>query len=222
MTASADEREIRDAVVLKLRDMFPSTRIVHELNVAGHGSNRIDVAAINSSSIVAVEIKSKKDTLKRLDKQMQAFKKCCHFVFVAAHEKHFIEWREKYWRDDVPSQLFLNNEAFIGKHHMEKHVWRFPEPLAEQNQWNRFDRNKDLSEQPRAKDMLEMLWADELRAECSQHGISATSRSTRPQMIRDMVWQMTGKEICQAVCRQLRERQFAQADAPIFYTRNAA
>lgn len=222
MTASSDEREIRHAVVLRLRGLFPNARIVHELNVAGQGSNRIDVAAINETSIIAVEIKSKKDTLKRLDQQILAFKRCCHFVFVAAHEKHFVEWRDKHWRDDVPAESFLSNEAFIGHYHMDKHVWRFPQPLVNRRPWNTFNPNDDLMDQPRAKDILEMLWADELRAECSRHNISASAKTTRPQMIRDMAWLMTGKEVCQAVCRQLRGRGFAEADAPIFDVRTAA
>ncbi|MGX1741606.1 hypothetical protein ACWIEX_08630 [Bosea sp. NPDC055353] len=91
---SADEEEIRAAVIVRLRELMPNARLVHELNVAGQGSNRIDVAAIDRQVIVAVEIKSRKDTLKRLGEQWDAFTRCCHYVIVAAHEKHFVEHRE--------------------------------------------------------------------------------------------------------------------------------
>jgi len=67
--SSASEEEIRAAVVGRLRELMPDARIVHELNVAGQGSNRIDVAAIGKQAIVGVEIKSRKDVLKRLDEQ---------------------------------------------------------------------------------------------------------------------------------------------------------
>lgn len=42
MARSSDEQEIRDFVVAKLRQLMPSARIVHELNVSGQGSNRLD------------------------------------------------------------------------------------------------------------------------------------------------------------------------------------
>lgn len=213
--SSADEEEIRIAVVARLRELMPSARIVHELNVAGQGTNRIDVAAIGTQAIVGVEIKSRKDTLKRLGEQWDAFTKCCHFVVVAAHEKHFIEHREPLQRADVPSQLRLNHPAFADSWYRQRHVWRFPCPADGRypvdKHWT-FDPLRDVRRQPKASAMLDMLWADELRAECARHGLSASTRRTRPDMIADMVWMMTGREIVQAVCRQLRERGFARAD----------
>jgi hypothetical protein len=220
MTKSSDELEIRSYVVSRLRTLMPSARIVHELNVAGQGTNRIDVAAVTPIAIVGVEIKSKKDTLKRLDEQLKAFRQCCHFVIVAAHEKHFAEWRSEHWRDDVPSESQLNHPLFFGeRHRFGRHVWRYPVPEPILGQWRTdFDPHKDLLTQPRAAHMLDMLWASELHAECHRHRVSCNSRSTRGDMIRDMVWLMTGKEICHAVCRQLRGRVFAEADPPIFET----
>lgn len=212
---SSAEQEIRDVAVAKLRGMFPSARIVHELNVAGQGSNRIDVAAISGQSIVGVEIKSERDTLKRLDEQWAAFNKCCHFVFVAAHDKHFAEHRSNEWRDDVPSEWHLNHPIFFGKWGMEKHVWRWPSPVESRSGgWGVFNRHRDTQVQPKASDMLFMLWAEELRAESSRHGLPSSARIARPDLIVSMVWHMTGREICEAVCRQLRMRQFAEADAP--------
>lgn len=214
--ASACELQLREYAVERLRKLFPSSRIVHELNVAGTGSNRIDVAAITSQVIVGLEIKSERDTLKRLDEQWSAFNRCCHFVIVAAHDKHFAEYREDGRRDDVPSDWHLNHPLFLGKWAMEKHVWRWPTPVEHRHGgWFRFDHVRDVQDQPKAADMLFMLWAEELRDECSRHRLPSSSRINRPEMVKNMVWLMTGREICEAVCRRLRMRAFAEADAPM-------
>jgi hypothetical protein len=216
VTRSSAETAIRDFVVDRLRALFPSARIIHELNVSGQGSNRIDVAAVTTTAVVGVEIKSERDTLKRLEEQWGAFSRCCHFVLIAAHEKHFAEYRSEGRRDDVPSDIHLNHPIFLGKWNKEKHVWRWPEPVAHRHGgfW-RFDPFKDVLRQTKAEDLLLMLWADELRSECARHGLACSSRITRPDMIREMVWNMTGREIATAVCRQLRARTFAEADSPI-------
>ena len=222
--ASSDEREIRDAVVARLRELVTGARIVHELNVCGTGSNRIDVAAIAPELIVAVEIKSRKDKLDRLDEQWPAFNACCHHVVVAAHEKHFIAHPEinARIRDELPRQLTLNHPLFVTRSFWDHKVWRYPRPekgefgresWAFLTHWHSVRGRR--ADQPRAAAMLEMLWAEELRDECSRHRIDGGARRTRPDMIADMVWMMTGREICQAVCRQLRARHFAEADSPI-------
>lgn len=229
MTRSAEEEAIRIDVVARLRELLPGARIVHELNVAGQGTNRIDVAAITPDIIVGVEIKSKKDTLERLEKQWAAFSKCCHLVIVAAHEKHFTEYRNPAYRDDVPPEIYLNHPLFIAKMSMSDHVWRFPPPVplpsperlgrfsfGHGERWL-FDPWRDIL--PRmplhSVSLLEMLWASELQAECSRHKISVTARSTRLVMIREMALHASGRQVTQAVCRQLRARTFAEADPPI-------
>lgn len=223
--ASSDEREIRDAVATRLRELVPGARVVHELNVCGTGSNRIDVAAIGPELIVAVEVKSKKDKLDRLDEQWPAFNACCHHVVVAAHEKHFVAHPEvnDRIRDELPRELTLNHPLFVTKRFWGHKVWRSPRPEADDllrkdtwmfsTHWDRVRGAKPA--QPRAAAMLNMLWAEELREECARHRLDGGSRRTRPDMIADMVWMMTGREICQAVCRQLRARVFAEADPVI-------
>lgn len=229
MTRSFDEQEIRNAVVSRLRQLMPGARIVHELNVAGQGTNRIDVAAIGTEHIVAVEIKSRKDVLKRLEEQWKAFNEVCHFVIVAAHEKHFADFREKYWSDDHPPERRLNHPLFFDKWAHVFHVWQYPMPPEEARSRYRpdgtswtFERLHHLDKIPRATSMLEMLWAAELQAECRRHLISCSQRSTRGVMVRDLAWNLTGKEITHAVCRQLRQRAFAEADAPIYPDQPAA
>ncbi|MBO3760373.1 hypothetical protein [Ciceribacter sp. L1K22] len=219
MTRSSDEREIRDYVVDRLRRIMPNARIVHELNVAGQGTNRIDVAAITPTAIVGVEIKSKKDTLKRLEEQWAAFSKCCHFVIVAAHEKHFKPYSDRWYGTHEPPLSLLDHPLFFGASGKvkQRHIWPYPEPepTGRLRPWNVFDPLQNTLLQPRAYNMLDMLWADELRRECERHRIDARQRRPRHDMIQDMVWLMTGKEIAHAVCRQLRARRFAEADPPV-------
>lgn len=222
---SSDEREIRDAVAARLRELVPSARIVHELNVCGTGSNRIDVAAVAPELIVAVEIKSRKDKLDRLAEQWPAFNACCHHVVVAAHEKHFVAHPEinAHIRDDLPRELTLNHPLFVKQRFWGHKVWRYPRPekgeFGREPSWmfsTHWDRVRGRrADQPRAAAMLDMLWAEELRYECARHRLDSGSRRTRPDMIADMVWMMTGREICQAVCRQIRARVFAEADPAI-------
>lgn len=226
MGGSAAEREIREAVVMRLRELMPSARIIHELNVAGQGSNRIDVAAVAQHAIVAVEIKSERDKLDRLEEQWRAFGACCHKVIVAAHRKHFKEWRADWWGAETLSVLHLNHPLFYGEKSYWRHdedVWLYPRPARGQpplgSVWT-MPREIGLSDagaptQPRASAMLGMLWASELRTECARHGITFDSRTNMSHLVGTMVWHMTGREICAAVCRQLRSRNFAEADPAI-------
>lgn len=214
-TRSGAETEIREPVVDRLRVLLPGCRIVHEMNVAGQGSRRVDVAAVQKDYLVTVEIKSEKDMLKRLPEQYEAFSKCSHNTIVVAHEKHFVEVEKKWGGTDIVLDCNGFSNAIT-----RDHVWQYPRPEKTDRPWldylwtlSRFSEPREP--EPRAFNFLDMLWRDELHFECNFNRISANTRSTKPQMIRDMIWQMTGKEICHAVCRQLRGREFAEADEPI-------
>ncbi|MBO9724286.1 MAG: hypothetical protein J7530_07925 [Novosphingobium sp.] len=76
--------------------------------------------------------------------------------------------------------------------------------------------------EPHAAWLLEICWREELLTECRRPRIAATGRTNIPTMIRDMSLLMTGREIAQAVCRQLRMRSFPEADAPVYEERSAA
>lgn len=192
--ASSAEREIRDALVNWFHTNEPRARVVHELNVAGQGSNRADLGIILPDTLFLVEIKSERDKLTRLKDQFDAFMKCSHGVIIAAHERHFdgdelrgCDWMRWSHKD---------------------HIWRYPGA----ERWD-LHRYKAYIE-PHAVMFLEMLWAEELSAELVRHGLMAGG-SQRWQMIHAMTLGMTGKQIREAVCRQLRQRAFAEADPPI-------
>ena len=192
--SSAAEREMRDALVAWFHTNEPKARVVHELNVAGQGSNRADLGIIFPDTLFLVEIKSKKDSLKRLKDQFDAFTKCSHGVIIAAHECHF-------------DGNDLKGCDWMRWSHKD-HIWRYPGA----DKWD-LHRYKAYAE-PHAVMFLEMLWAEELSAEIVRHGLMAGGPQ-RWQMIHALTLGLTGKQIREAVCRQLRQRTFAEADAPI-------
>ncbi|MBO9624189.1 MAG: hypothetical protein J7500_15885 [Sphingomonas sp.] len=207
MAGSAAEREIRDYAAGRLRQMLPEARIIHELVVGGC---RADLAAVEPERVTLVEIKSERDTLKRLPEQVRQFGRAAHQVVVVAHERW---WDTKPYDNGsprfAPSDELQDGAAGHG-------IWAYPE-VAEHKPygaWN-MPRHWSARPEPHAARLLELCWRAELLAECHRHRIPATARSTRTTMIRDMAWLMTGREIVRAVCRQLRQREFPEADAPI-------
>ncbi|TIL30008.1 hypothetical protein [Mesorhizobium sp.] len=204
---SSAEWEIRDALVAHLRVQMPKARVVHELVC---GSNRADVAAIEPDWIVLFEIKSERDVLARTAKQMETFRQAAHAAVLVAHIK---------WFDQKPYANGSPRLAWPADREYGTDIWCYPEqesnsyPLT--YRWRLPARSYT---QPHARLMLDMLHKAELIEECGRHRISTSARSTCHDMIEQMVWLMTGREICQAVCRQLRARHFPEADAAINYS----
>lgn len=69
-TSEAEIREFLNKRILRNKDI-DSTMIIEELGL-DHGANRIDLAVLHSS-IHGFEIKSSRDTLKRLPKQLSSY-----------------------------------------------------------------------------------------------------------------------------------------------------
>lgn len=203
---SAAEREIRDAAVARLHADLPSARVIHELVV---GSNRADLAAVTRDRIVLFEIKSERDTLNRLEKQMQAFGRAAHATVLVAHQR---------WFDHAPCHDGAPRMAWPASKRVGDAIWAYPEPelgstvMAFQYRWTL---PRPSLQQPHAAAMLGLLWHAELMSECDRHRISCGPRTNMSSMIDQMAWLMTGREIAEAVCRQLRARPFPEADAPI-------
>lgn len=206
---SCAEQEIRDELVSFCRRALPGYRIIHELNTNGQGSRRADLAAVGTQQIILFEIKSERDRLTRTKEQFEAFNACAHFAFVVAHQKWFTE------KQPNPHHRFLEpHESLSFLRH--ENLWAYPEPdsWCFSFRWQ-LDRYR-VGFQPRASRLLSLLWRDELVQECERHAVVAGRRATITTMIREMCWLMKGREIAEAVCRQLRSRPFAEADAPIF------
>lgn len=182
---------VRTAVVERLRKMRPQARIINEIN-SGLG-NRFDLIAVSPAEIIAVEIKSEKDTLDLLPRQAKAMFDAAHRVIIAHHAKHEIDgyWKAAKWR--YPEQPIGNKT--------DEYHWKWMEPrLAIQE-----------SLPPKA---LDMIWKDELMVICRNYGIAAASRNTCGHLRAAIRWSMTGAQITKAVCAALRSRKCIEADPP--------
>lgn len=214
MSGSAEERAIRDGIVPRLRELCPDARIVHELNV-DHGKCRVDIAAIQDERLTFVEIKSKKDTLDRLPEQVKVFSRACHAMIVVLDEKFFGERYAERLKAAGRFSVWSGDGV----------IWKWPRPCSLNEpvkawrgleyDWQPAFFQARGAVEPHAMRLLELLWAEELRDECERHRIPCNSRSARWPMIQAMVLSMNGREIRRSVCRQLRQRSFAEGDVPL-------
>lgn len=208
MSGSDAEREIRTAVVDWLRKKRPNARIVHELVV---GSCRADLAAIDLETITLVEIKSAKDNLNRLERQVREFNPSCHRLIVVADRK----WFETFNYLDGSSVGIRPKPALVSLGHNS--LWCYPEVKQDEFSNGLPWRLPSLifKAEPRAANLLSLLWRIELLDEAKGHGLLVNSRTTRPTLIKEMAWGMTGQQVARAVCRQLRTRHFPMADTAV-------
>lgn len=200
---SDQEREIRADTVARIRELLPEARVIHELNVE-QGAVRADIAAVTASNLYLFEIKSERDKLHRLSRQVQHFHPVCHGLIVVAHEK---------WCGRAAELGYPNCDvAKILAHHGAGTVWQWPEPTRT---WGRSWSLPPTLTTPWHHRMLLLLWTDELRAVAKDVGVAATARSPGYRLATDIAAQVPGEEIEKAVCKTLRSRSFAWADEPV-------
>lgn len=205
---SADEAEIRGAVVERLRLLRPGHRIIHEIQNACQGPNRIDLIAVGPAEIIAAEIKSKKDKIDRLPAQITAMRGMAHHVIAAIHEKFLISPAYKNAGADSKGPPKEARGAT---------VWAYPEAGAEAGRtWGcaAWEEPRQAVTQCLPWTALDMLWAGELRTLCDELGIAATSRSTRPQMMAALRWRAPGGDLTKGICAALRQRVCIEAAPP--------
>lgn len=209
MAGSSSEREIRNAVAATLRVALPYARIIHELPVGG---SRADLAAVEPSRVLLFEIKSEKDVLDRLATQMRDYCRAAHGTVLVAHRK---------WFDQTPYANGHPRLAWAHETDWRCTIWAYPEPDASflTHHWNL--PAAGLA-QPHAASLLFLLWRDELMQEAGRHGIGFGKKARVPDLVHLMAWHMTGRQVAEAVCRQLRARAFPEADAPILAAEPAA
>lgn len=207
---SPAEAEIREPVVARLRALLPGARIIHEIQNACQGPNRIDVLAVTQDRIAAVEIKSSRDTLDRLPDQIEAMRGCAHHVIAALHAKFFEVsdynggWATPDWSVTRGAVAWgfgfdaaLSADCCAVAHRLDE-------------RWTK----KRLSCPPTGA--INMLWRDELRSIVSRRSLHrATSKLTIPELIDVLRWHLTGAEITAEVCAALRARKCVEADPEI-------
>jgi hypothetical protein len=236
--ASDAEARIRDKAAAYLRKNYPNARIVHEL-VLSSGNIRIDLAAITENKIVVVEIKSERDTLKRLGAQVEFATYVANEIIVFINEKHtnalkaaidFSRYGESL------SSLRQEFKEFIATHHdknnkftsaQENAISTYSRILIERENtdtfevFNKFGKyNPSWHSTFQHKRILGMLWASELTDICrkigSRYPFKIGSKNLRICDATEYILEhATGREIRQFVCQALLKRQFAYADEPV-------
>lgn len=229
MAGSQAEERIRAKVEASLRTEFPGARIVHELKMA-EGLVRLDMAAVRPNAITIVEIKSERDVLKRLKSQIEAALKITGDVRVYAAEKHVAALQhmsENYAKDENGRNRLIRTDRPGGGWHGQyienpDYVRSLGDVLVMIEAGDGFRRFSDMHSSwwPRRclehmadpRRLLELLWAEELRAACASAMIGAPARASRGVTMRLALEHMTGGQIRAAVCAELRKRPFARAD----------
>jgi hypothetical protein len=187
--------------------------------------------AVSPQEIFTFEIKSKKDKLDRLAAQAKAFSAVSHHFVAVLDQKWFVETRHirnkrpdmvgvdlgdkltaaldgKKYRYNLWVHPRMHETAFVDGH-------RVDDPMCWHDPAKPYFGFGRATQQPHAFRMLNLLWKAELLAEARAAGLNVVTRDDIGGIIRKMVWGMTGQQVCEAVCRQLRQRDFAEADAPI-------
>jgi len=215
---SEAEADIRNDVVKKIRKCWPNARIIHEINVGGQGTNRIDLIAVNTEDIAAFEIKSKKDKLDRLPKQMAAMRGLTSNSYAAVHEKFLVptktnQWQAE-WTDEDGVHWFNKFPTLPGMEYFTNGwIWREDGGL-DLKPWQNLKPPRQFWTLPNGA--LHILWADELRQMCAELRLGVKKRATMTECVQKLRWTCSGKEITRGICRQLRQRNSLEADEPIF------
>jgi hypothetical protein len=185
---SSEELAMRDHVEAWGRARWEDARVFHELVI---GECRLDVAFIRPKDLIGVEIKSSKDVLTRLEKQKQIFSQSLPEFWLAIAPK---------WKDS-PDKPYFRNEIVVGENGVEPALY---------GGWQPFRNSVVYS------GMLELLWADEARAIAARKGCLSGKYTPRHAVIPELALRLTGAEILEEVCRELRGRPTKfKADAPI-------
>jgi len=219
MAGSEAEERVRAKAEALLRRLWPDARIIHELQLE-QGGVRIDIAAVSPDRIVAVEIKSERDGLKRLERQIRRALDVADQVWVCVAQKHG-EPCERF-RDYPIRSDFETEEAHAAAYRAYRAMRRvrlWVEAGTDGAMEEATARNWGWSGHiPDPRERFDLLWADEQRRALGRHfGLIALPSSkglTRAEMTRQAIEHMTGAEMRRAVCLQLRERRFPRADPP--------
>lgn len=201
--AARSELELRNGIEALLRERYSGARIVHEL-VMGAREVRADVVAIDTNHMAAVEVKGSYDNVTRLMHQVGMFQLCVPEVWICCAKNHADD--AKLIRHLIPSVGIV-----VGTN-MNKEYHRRTDEEA-------LKLEVEAEPQPREvvpEMLLEMLWAEELRAACTQLRISTSSITTRPKCIAAILEVAKPDEMMSAVCAQLRMRNAVwRADDPM-------
>lgn len=209
---------MRSCCATHLRTRWPDARIIHELPLR-YATRSIDLAAVMREKIVAVEIKSSRDTTDRLEAQLRGFAPICWRIYVALAPC----WNEELPAESVPTKKgtayrrrFTEAQLVIEAVRREApwiESWTVapdaPEPIRlTSTEWAE-------NRHPWLAKMLEMLHVAELDRICFEHRVGPRSSHVRTCDV--LLDALRASEIVRACCAALRARDAfcAGTDAPI-------
>lgn len=214
---SPAEAEVRDAVVAHLRAARPGGRIIHEINISTYGTVRMDLICVSEAEIIAVEIKSAKDKLDRLPKQIAAMKGCAHYAIAALHEKHLVEQEANQWvaHEHRDGKYYLRLEPDEARGADE--VWVYPQRVRAihpdaRERMAKWQLPQSPFQVPLPAAALDLLWRDELYWLCGHLRVAANRNSTMLSMTTALRWLCNGGELTRGICAALRRRECVEAD----------
>lgn len=209
MSSEAEER-IRVKAEAHLRALYPGSRIIHELKL-NDGATRIDLAAVLPTRLAVGEIKSERDVLDRLGRQLEDSLRITANVHVYVSGKHVETLKEQpgdvLCQDNLRSMLWRTSvwaetaDGFSVVHRAYDH------------------QRAELGHMPDTRQLLSLLWADELKTMLDRHSLSYGRRATMQFTKKVALEHMTGAQIRAGVCQALMGRPFARADQQILEAR---
>lgn len=186
---SSEELMMRDQIETWGRGRWPDARVFHELVVS---DCRVDIAFIRPRDLIGIEIKSSKDVLTRAEKQVRVFGMHFPEFWVAIAPK---------WKDH-PDKPYCYNEIVVDESGVDRGVYGGWRP----------QRNGQCY-----STMLGLVWADEARAIAGRKGCLSNKRQSLASLLPELALRLTGGEILEEVCRELRSRPTKfKADPPVY------
>lgn len=180
------DSDIRSALREKLRSIHadePDTAIIDELSLS-QGETRVDLAVVNGS-FSGYEIKSDRDTLYRLPRQLAVYELCFNTITIVIGTNHVASCA-----DSVP--------RWWG-------IWEAT---------RKTDGSVAIKERRKAKNndkiapqqVVQLLWRDELLTILQEIGIKTQTRTSRRQLWEMLVASLSSQELFRTVRERLRAR----------------
>lgn len=182
------DRDIRDILVKSLKTKCKKngkTILIEELGLC-QGISRVDVAVINGA-LHGYEIKSERDSLKRLPVQQEFYSKIFDYVTIVASTRHIQKIKNNIplWWGLLEAQ-YRNDELVLKKIRSEK---------------------KNNSVNPQF--LVQLLWKDEalniLKARNMHRGVLS---KTREAIWNRLVDRLSIEELRREVRKKIKERKF--------------
>jgi hypothetical protein len=189
---SPEELEMRAALIPWGRARWPGARVLEVFSVGGC---RVDLAFVQASHIAAVEIKSSRDTLDRLTRQIEDFSGAIPEIWVATAPKWIgpLHDREHPGYVNLPWAVgHVVVEAGVVSERIKYAHWEMPHSATVD----------EILTAP----MLHLCHRAEMMAIAAAKGLTHKPRAPRRDLMRLLARGLTGDEIVAGACEQLRAR----------------